>query len=239
MRGIGDLVLGFRATGMPAPTTNKIVRASALVMAIGVNALFVGLLVSHRARVAPEPLAAAMMWIVLEQSRAPQQRPVRDRTPGVPAKRMDPALIVVPPTPDATIQSVTPPPRAAEDGATQPLLDWDNESRQVAKRFAQNYGKPDTPSGAPNTDLPAKLCAPRVPGEALQAKMDELLPPPPEPYDGGGWPPAGSVLLAGNVRVQMLQFGVPVGGRPSERGARPEHKEERPRSSVPDPDNCD
>ncbi len=222
---------------MPAPTKNTIVRASALVMAAGVNVLFVVLLASSRPRVTPEPIAAAMMWIVLERSRAPQQREARERARRTPAGRVERAQTMVPPVPDTSIQPVPALQPAIEDVASQPAVDWAMESQLAAERSAANYGKPFSP--LPITDLAARLCKPRVPGDAMQAKMDEVLPPPPpEPALPPKWPPAGSVVLAGNVIVQFVQFGTSV-GKKAARGVQPRMSDKRPESSVPDPNICD
>jgi hypothetical protein len=113
------------------------------------------------------------------------------------------------------------------------------EGQRSAEQFAANYGKPHAFSPPPITDLAAKLCAPRIPGAALQAKMDELLPPPPpEPTLPPAWPPPGSVVLAGNVIVQFIQFSAPVGKKPS-RGVQSRNPDRRSESSVPDPNTCD
>ena len=227
----------LRAQCMPAPTKNKIVRASALVMATGVNVLFVVLLVSSRARVTPEPIAAAMIWMVLEQSRAPQQRPARERVRSAPAARVERPPASEASARDTSIQLMPAPQPAAEAPPRQPSVDWALESQLAAERSVANYGKAEAFSAAPDTDLPARLCAPRD-ASAIRDQMQDLRPQPPEPYAGPEWPPKGSIRLAGNVIVQIIQFSVPV-GRGSSREVAPIRREGPATSSVPDANQCD
>jgi hypothetical protein len=224
---------------MPAPTKNRIVRASALVMATGVNVLFVVLLVSSRERVTPEPIAAAMIWMVVEQSRAPQQRPARERERGrsAPTARVERATASEASVRDTSIQVMPAPQPTAGIPPTQPSIDWAMQSQLAAERSVANYGKANAFSPAPGTDLPARLCAPRD-ASAIRDQMEDLRPQPPEPYAGAEWPPAGSVRLAGNVIVQFIQFSVPV-GRGSAREAAPIRREGATTSSVPDANKCD
>jgi hypothetical protein len=71
----------------------------------------------------------------------------------------------------------------------------------------------------------------------MQAKMDKLLPPPPDPSPPALGGPAGSVMI-GTVRVGMLRLSIPLGGK----GARDDlldNMGQQPKSSVPDPNTCD
>lgn len=222
---------------MPAPTRKAVVRASALVLAVGVNLLFITLLVASRARVTPEPIAAAMIWMVLEQSRTPQHRPARQRVRRDRAGTAERSRASLQSSADTSIQ-LPPAPESPEVEAsgTQPPVDWALESQLAAERSVANQGRAGAFSAAPVTGLAAGLCKPRIPSPPVQAQMDQLLPPPPEPHAGAGWPPAGSVKLAGNVVVQFLKFSVPLGKRSAE--AKPIPKD-RIRSSVPDANDCD
>jgi hypothetical protein len=138
---------------------------------------------------------------------------------------------------------------APQDPQTPPPVDWALQSQLVAERAAANYGKADSFSPLPATGLAAKLCAPRVPGATLQAQMDELLPPPPEPAPPPQWPPAGSVRLAGNVIVQFIETGergncaLTIGYSCADQAnwhLLDDMKDPaRAPSSVPDPNKCD
>ncbi len=189
---------------------------------------------SQRHRVPQELSQFVSIW--------PDLPPPQLKPPPVPTPRQqfEPRAItpvVAPQEVDMTFSPAPSPLPATPDPGAQPTVDWVAEGQKAARRVAASPGRPDTFSPPPNTNLPARLCAPRVITEAMQAKMDEVAPPrvePTPPPDA----PTDSVMLPGGIRVGILRF-------PSKKGKKaappdpPEDLRARPRSSVPDPNTCD
>ncbi len=159
-----------------------------------------------------------------------------------PSPRPQSALRAITPvaTPQEVVMTFSPAPSpqpAAPDPGAHPTVDWVAEGQKAALRVAANPGRPDTFSPPPNTNLPARLCSPRVITEAMQAKMDEVAPPrvePTPPPDA----PSDSVMMPGGIRVGILRFGSKKGKKAAQFEL-PEDLHMRPRSSVPDPNTCD
>jgi hypothetical protein len=184
-----------------------------------------------------EPVQELLQFVSIWPDSPPPEQlrrtaPARPRSTRLASTPLTIAPIAAPQVPAANL---SPEPTA------RPPVDWARERQEAAARVAADFGKPDTFSPPPNTDLPAKLCAPRTPDKVMQAKMDALLPPPPEPF----LPPAGpsgSVMMPGGVRVGIVGFGALSGALSGKGAARSDplaFKDKQPESSVPDPNTCD
>ncbi len=99
-------------------------------MAIGVNLLFVLLLLFSRARTAPEPVAAAMIWMAVEESRVVSRQTLR---PAV--KRQ--SLVGVPEMPQVTMPLRPEPSPVVEEPTpiAAPTIDWNTAAAKASRDF--------------------------------------------------------------------------------------------------------
>jgi hypothetical protein len=122
------------------------VRIVALILAIGINALYVLLLSRHRATTMSDPVVPAMIWLAaIERPRSLPRRPVVPR----PLLKTAPAPFVVP-EPQADSRLV---PDAA---SSAPVIDWRAEARKSAQDFAREQQQ-DGPASAPAATPEARV----------------------------------------------------------------------------------
>jgi len=169
----------------------KPVRVVALVLAIGINALFLVLLSLHHAASEPEPVAPAMIWIAaIERPRASARRPA----PARPARATEPAPVAVP----APLSPAQPVP---DDSAPAPWIDWRAEAGKVAQDFSRQHqqdGQLSSPEATPEVRVrPESDWIPRKAGtvEHLEGGVlrqwttdlcyREYNPMEPDPFTGG------------------------------------------------------
>lgn len=167
------------------------VRVVALILAIGVNALYLLLLTRHRAAATPEPVAPAMIWLAaIEKPRTSARRPAQIRPPRATA----PAPVVVP-APQPQVQAVP------EGAAPAPWIDWRAEAGKVAQDFSrqqQQDGQESSSEATPEVRVrPESVWIPRkagtvehLEGGVLRQWMSDLCyreynPMEPDPFTGG------------------------------------------------------
>ncbi|MEJ0100420.1 MAG: hypothetical protein WDO12_12075 [Pseudomonadota bacterium] len=122
-------------------------------MAIGVNLLFVLLLLFSRARTASEPVAAAMIWMAVEESRVVSRQASR------PSAKKEP-LASAPEIPQITMPLQPEPSPVAEEptqGAA-PSIDWNAAAAKASRDFV---GQQETQSrGSVLESKPSVLAMP-------------------------------------------------------------------------------
>jgi hypothetical protein len=167
------------------------VRIVALVLAIGIIALYVLLLSRHRATTMSDPVVPAMIWLAaVERPRSSPRRPVVPR----PLRKTAPASFTVP-EPQADSRLV---PDAA---SSAPVIDWRAEARKSAQDFArdqQQDGLASTPAATadvrvrPESDwIPRKAgTVEHLEGGVLRQWVSDLCfreynPMEPDPFTGG------------------------------------------------------
>jgi hypothetical protein len=175
---------------MEARSSNP-VRAVALVLAIGINALYLLLLSLHRATSAPDPIAPAMIWIAaIERPRASARRPATFK----PLRATKPAPLVVP------VPQPVPEP-ATDVAPPTPSIDWRAESAKAAQDFSrrqQQAGQASSVEAAPEVRVrPESDWIPRKAGTVehfeggvLRQWVSDLCfreynPMEPDPFTGG------------------------------------------------------
>jgi hypothetical protein len=114
-------------------------------MAIGVNAVFILLLVSGRTSHQRELPVTAMLWMVaeLEQSRPPARRAVTSRR----AQRGEGPVVASIPVPLTTAISTQLPSPLSDAPAANPYIDWQAEAGEAAQRVVDDMKTEST--GAP------------------------------------------------------------------------------------------
>jgi hypothetical protein len=138
-------------------------------MAIGVNLLFVLLLLFSRTRTASEPVAAAMIWMAMEESRVVSRQASR------PLAKKEPVASVAETPP--TTRPLQPGPAPVAEEPTQgaaPSIDWNAAAAKASRDFV---GQQELESrGSPLNSKPAVLAMP----SAKKHKAGDT-----EHFDGG------------------------------------------------------
>jgi hypothetical protein len=140
-------------------------------MAIGVNALFLLLLLNSHRRSEQEPIAPAMVWIVasLEQTRSQAQRSMPTRKAG---RRKLPVEVSV--TAPATASAEAASGAATESPTPTSLssIDWYADAANAARSLARNSGQgaqdPSRDAGSRVEVRPESFWIPRMKGKTEQ-----------------------------------------------------------------------
>ncbi len=215
------------------------VRVVAIGLAVLAHVFVVVLLVIERRMQRPQVEPQQQLFVSIWPYQEPPPPPP-PRSPRPPPTRTAPSVPAITPLITQQEQALVPAPVVVQpvvpEAAVLPPIDWSRAPQEAANLYLSKHKETEILKSVAESNGPRKPCRPPAISKETQAKMDKLLPRPPDPGPPVTIPPGSIIFNGTRVGVATLPRRQHKAGVES---FSPDDLLEERQSSVPDPFTCD